>query len=443
MGENLRTRRPDVQPSMTPQRPIALSAAARRTLPPPISDLMQRALANPALISLAAGFVDQGSLPVDATLAAATDVLSDPVEGRRGLQYGMTRGDVGLRTRLLRHIEREEGAEPGAFQDALPRMVVTTGSQQLLYLVSEALLDPGDIVLVESPTYFVYLGLLQSRGAVAVGVETDAGGLRIDALEATLADLEAQGRLGRVKLIYTVTEHSNPTGLCLAEDRRAALVALAKRSGIFILEDAAYRGLSFQGAEAPSLWGRDDGGETVILARTFSKTFAPGLKTGFGILPPALVEPVLSLKGNHDFGSSHLNQLVLERAMERGLYTAQVGLLAQTYRKKRDVLLAAMDEHLGALEGEGVVSWTRPRGGIYVWLTLPEGVDAGPEGAFFARCLEEGVLYVPGAFAFAEEPVPAPTNHARLCYGTPVESELAEGIRRLAAALHQCLDPVA
>ncbi len=432
---------------MTPPSRIALSAAARRTLPPPISDLMQRALANPSLISLAAGFVDQGSLPVDATLAAATEVLSDPVEGRRGLQYGMTRGDVGLRTKLLRHLEREEGVEPGAFQDALPRMVITTGSQQLLYLVSEVLLDPGDVVLVESPTYFVYLGLLQSRGAIAVGVQTDAGGLRLDALEASLADLEARNLLGRVKLVYTVTEHSNPTGLSLAEDRRAALVAMAQRwstrGRIFILEDAAYRGLSFEGAEPPSLWGRDTGGGTVLLARTFSKTFAPGLKTGFGILPPELVEPLLSLKGNHDFGSSHLNQLVLERAMDRGLYQAQVDLLAQIYRGKRDVLLSAMDEHLGALEREGVVSWTRPKGGIYVWLTLPEGVDAGPEGAFFARCLEEGVLYVPGAFAFADGPEPAPTNHARLCYGTPAETDLSEGIRRLAAALQACLDPVA
>lgn len=427
--------------------PIPLSAAALRTVPPPISDLMHRALANPSLISLAAGFVDQATLPVDATLASTASLLADAIEGRRGLQYGTTRGDLGLRTRLVRHLEREEGAEPGAFEGALSRMVVTTGSQQLLYLISEALLDPGDIVLVESPTYFVYLGVLQSRGAVAVGVETDEGGLRLDALEATLADLEARGKLDRVKLIYTISEHSNPTGLSLEEGRRGALVTLARKwsklGKIYVLEDAAYRGLSFAGDEPPSVWGRDEAGDTVILARTFSKTFAPGLKTGFGILPAELVEPVLSLKGNHDFGSSNLNQLLLDRAMAEGHYRTQVEKLVGAYRAKRDVLLSALDEHLGGLEREGAVSWTRPRGGIYVWLTLPEGVDAGPDGPLFARCLEEGVLYVPGAFAFAEGPGAPPTNHARLCYGTPGVAALSEGVRRLGAALTHCLDPVA
>ncbi|HWE39112.1 MAG TPA: PLP-dependent aminotransferase family protein [Isosphaeraceae bacterium] len=431
---------------MTPT--IPLSAAARRTGEPSISVLMQRALAEPRLISLAAGFVDQASLPVAAASTTIADLLADPIEARRALQYGTTRGDLLFRSRLVDRLEREEHAEPGAFAAILPRVVVTTGSQQLLYLVAEALLDPGDIVIVEEPTYFVFLGLLATRGAVAVGVPTDAGGLRLDALEATLRDLEASGRLDRVKLIYTISEHGNPSGLSLAPGRRGALVALAeeysKQQQIFILEDAAYRGLTFSGDEPASVWGRDEAGRTVILARTFSKTFSPGVKTGFGVLPEGLVGPVLALKTNHDFGSSHFHQQFLDRAMADGAYDRQIARLVAVYRRKRDVVLGALDEHLGPLEREGSVSWTRPNGGIYVWLTLPEGLDAGPDGPLFDRCVERGVLYVPGAYAFpAEGAARGRSNHIRLCYGAPGEAELAEGVARLAAALADCLDPVA
>ncbi|MCA1686873.1 MAG: PLP-dependent aminotransferase family protein, partial [Planctomycetia bacterium] len=367
-----------------------------------------------------------------------------PAEGRRALQYGTTVGDVGLRSRLLGLLERDERVAPGTFEPLLPRTVVTTGSQQLLYLVAEALLDPGDIVLVESPTYFVFLGLLASRGARVIGVETDEHGLRIDALDETLGGLEDAGQLHRVKLIYTVSEHSNPSGISLGAERRGPLVESARRWSkshrIFVLEDSAYRGLTYDGAEAPSVWSHDPGGETVILARTFSKTFSPGLKTGYGVLPPGLVEAVLRLKGNHDFGSSNFNQVVLDWLIADGRYGHQVETLVGLYRRKRDVMLGALDEYLGPIEG---ATWTRPAGGLYVWLSVPEGLDTGLDGALFRRCLSQGVLYVPGASAFAETPGPVPNHHARLCFGVCGETELVEGVRRLAAAMAECLAPVA
>ncbi|HMB05135.1 MAG TPA: PLP-dependent aminotransferase family protein [Isosphaeraceae bacterium] len=427
---------------MTPR--INLSEASKRTSPPAISSLMKAALENPGLISLAAGFVDQQSLPVAATARAIAAMLSDGSEGRRALQYGTTAGDLGLRTRLIDLLERSERVPAGTFREAVARTIVTAGSQQLLYLIAEALIDPGDIVLVESPTYFVFLGVMETRGARVIGVETDAGGLRPDALDATLAELEAQGQLDRVKLLYTVTEHANPTGISLAPERRGPLVALvrrwSKRHRIFVLEDAAYRGLSFGAVEPPSVWRQDPEGDTVIHARTFSKTFSPGLKTGYGILPEALLGPVLRLKGNHDFGSAHFSQQLLERILADGLYERHVGELVALYRRKRDVMLGAMDEQLGGLDG---VSWTHPRGGLFLWLTVPEGLDTGPDGPLFHRCLSEGVLYVPGRYAYADEPGPAPGNHARLCFGVPGEDDLVEGARRLATALAGCLDPVA
>lgn len=423
--------------SMTPA--IPLSAAAKRTGDSPISDLMARALAAPDLISLAAGFVDHASLPVAAAGRAIADILADPVEGLRALQYGTTIGDASFRERLVRLVERSEGVSEGTYGSILDRLVVTTGSQQLLYLVAEALLDPGDIVLVESPTYFVFMGVLQARGATIIGVPTDGGGLRIDALEATLADLEAKGQLDCVKLIYTISMHSNPTGLSLDPDRRPALIALAKRWSkrrrIYVLEDAAYRGLTFDGPESPSVWSHDPDGQTVIHARTFSKTFSPGLRLGFGILPDSLVPPILNLKGNHDFGSPHFAQQVLDRVLAEGLYEPQVARVAETYHRKCAVLLDALDQHFGVFGGS--VSWTRPKGGLYVWLTLPEGVDTGRDGDYFAACLEEGVLYVPGAFAYPTLPGPFPKNQARLTFGVTSEPGLAEGVRRLAKALEK------
>ncbi len=424
---------------MTPSNP--LSDAAQRCGDSPISDLMARALAAPDLVSLAAGFVDHATLPVEATARAIAAVLSDPVEGRRALQYGTTRGDLHLRRQLIGLLESDEGVNPGHFAAAMDRLVITSGSQQLLYLVAEALLNPGDIVLVESPTYFVFTGVLEARGATIIGVETDAGGLRIDALEATLARIEAEGALERVKFIYTISEHSNPTGLSLAPERRPELVRVArawsKRHRIYVLEDAAYRGLTYEGAEAPSVWRHDEDNRTVILARTFSKTFSPGLKIGYGILPEPLVAPVLNLKGNHDFGSSHFAQQVIERVVTDGDYRGQIDVLRATYRRKRDAMLRALETHLGP-HGD-TVSWTHPRGGLYVWLTLPEGVDTGRDGAFFARCLEEGVLYVPGDYAYPKLPGPVPTNRARLSYGVAGEPAIAEGIHRLARALDHVL----
>jgi len=424
---------------------IPLSEASSRTEPPVISEFMQTALANPGLISLAAGFVDQASLPSEAVARIAAEILGDPAEGRRALQYGTTIGDTALRRLLAGLLERNERVAAGTFEAIVPRMVVTTGSAQLLYLVAEALLDPGDIVLVEAPTYFVFLGVLETRGVRAIGVEIDEGGMKLDALEAALAAIEADGELDRVKMIYTVSEHSNPSGISLAEDRRGPLVEIARRwskaNRIYILEDAAYYGLNYEGAEPPSVWRHDPEGETVILARTFSKTFSPGMKLGFGVLPAPLVSAVVSLKGNHDFGTTNLTQQILARALADGSYDRHVEGLRGMYRRKRDVMLAALDDHFGPLDGG--FTWTRPRGGMFVWLAAPEGVDLGTKGAAIARCLEEGVLYIPGSFAFPGEAGQRPRNYARVCFGVPAEAELIEGVRRLAAALAECMDPVA
>ncbi len=406
---------------------------------------MQTALENPGIVSLAAGFVDQQSLPVEMVARAAAGLLGDPVEGRRSLQYGTTTGDLRLRARLVEYLERSDGRPEGSYKEAIPRTIVTTGSAQLIYLICEVLLDPGDIVLVESPTYFVFLGPVATHGARAIRIPIDDAGLCLDGLEATLARLESEELLERVKLIYTMPEHANPSGISLAPERRRPLLEIArrwsKRHRIFVLEDAAYRGLSFGATEPNSLWSLDHEADTVILARTFSKTLSPGLKIGFGVLPHGLIEPLHSLKANHDFGSANFNQLLLEQILTDGSYDRHVAGLTETYRRKCDVFLAALEEHVAGIDPD--VSWTRPRGGLFVWMTVPEGLDTSFAGPLYSQCVREGVIYVPGDHAFASEPDPAPRNHIRLTFGVPGEPELIEGARRLGAALAACLNPVA
>ncbi|WP_165250788.1 aminotransferase-like domain-containing protein [Paludisphaera soli] len=424
-------------------RPIHLSAATARTSAPSISSLMKLAIERPEIVSLAAGFVDQQSLPVATTAHAAAQILGDAPAGRAALQYGTTIGDEALRAILIERLEVQHGVTPGAYRRAVDRTVLTTGSAQLIYLVGEALLDPGDIVIVEAPTYFVFLGPLETRGARAIRSPIDEKGLKLDALEATFDRLKAEGSLDRVKLVYTIPEHSNPTGISLAAERRRPLVELVRRWSdeaghrIFLLEDSAYHGLSYEQAETESLWSLDPEGETVILARTFSKTYSPGMKLGYGVLPGGLVDAVLTLKGNHDFGTSNFVQKLVRLVLANGEYDQHVERLRGVYAGKRDAFLSALDRHFEPLRDR--VRWTRPRGGLYVWMTLPESVDTGFDGPLFRRCLEQGVIYVPGEFAFAPEPTAPPRNHLRLTYGVPDEAALAEGARRLAEAVRETL----
>jgi 2-aminoadipate transaminase len=414
--------------------PFHLSQRALQTEAQPISYFMQQAVENPRLISLAAGLVDAASLPAAEVQAALDDIIADPAAARAALQYGTTQGHLPLRQQVLNHALRLDGLTPADVNLAPDDVVITTGSQQLLYLLGELLFDPGDIVITEAPSYFVYHGILTSVGVRTLAVPMDEEGMQTESLEELLKKLECSGELDRVRLIYTVDYYQNPTGLSLSLERRRHLLELAQRYSrrhrLLILEDAAYRELRFEGHDVPSLKSLDRDNSHVILTMTFSKPMAPGLKTGYGLLPRGLTAPLLHFKGNHDFGSSNLCQHVLERVMASGAYDRHVQVLRETYRHKRDVVLEALREEFPAATG---VRWTRPDGGIYVWLTMPESVETGPNSRFMQACLEEGVLYVPGEFCYVKEGT-VPRFEARLCYGVASADELREAVRRLGRA---------
>lgn len=425
-----------------PRRRSALSQRAGWVADSPISYLMTKALAHPELVSLAAGFVDLHSLPVEATRTAALELLADPVRARVTLQYNATSGDPTLRAQVAERVLAQDAAAIGGERPArlpgsveLDRVMLTAGSNQLLYLVAEALLDPGDIVLCDSPTYFVFTGLLRGIGARAIGIDSDAGGMRADALDAELTRIEAAGELARVKAIYVMSYFDNPRSVTMARERRPQIVRIAKERAsaapIYLIEDAAYRELRFSGEDLPSLFSEPESDDCVIYAGTFSKSFSPGVRVGFGILPPALVPTVLALKGNLDFGSPNLNQRLVSEVLRLGLYEPHVTMLRGLYARKRDAMCAAIDRELA-----GAAFYERPEGGLYVWLQLAADVDTGPNGPLFARALEEGMLYVPGEYCFPE-PARESRSCMRLSFGVQDEERIAVGIACLARAIAQ------
>jgi len=438
----------------------ALSALARRTTLPAISWLMHSALTRPKLISLAAGFTDNATLPVEISRQLLNEILSAPKTGQPALQYGITAGESNLRQLTARHLQKLDGADDRAHSP--DRVLITGGSQQLLYMTLEALCDEGDVVLVEDPTYFVFLSILQSQGIRARGVRLDRDGIDLGHLEKVLARLKKSGQLRRVKAIYLVTYFQNPTGVTTSFAKKRGVLALLKKferaagHPIYLIEDAAYRELRF--AHVAAVYDRrlSDGtmevrrsqtaatncleksalmvpgaGRNVIYTGTYSKPYAPGARVGFGVLPEPLFTAVQRIKGNHDFGTANLLQQLLARALETGLYDRHVAKIQRRYRQKARVMKQALAEHFPP----DVEIW-EAGGGLYFWARLPQNVSTGIQSIIFRTALKHNVLYVPGEICYADEPSRAKPDHEmRISFGSASERDIREGIKRLGAVL--------
>jgi 2-aminoadipate transaminase len=298
--------------------------------------------------------------------------------------------------------------------------------------VGEVLLDPGDLVVCAAPSYFVFLGMIESLGATTVGVEADEYGIVPEALDGTLTEFASAGKAARVKAVYVTSYFDNPAGVSVANDRRPALVDIARRHKVYLIEDVAYRELRYHGEDLPSLRCYDTDGSTVIQAGTFSKSFSPGIRIGWGILPPALVAPVLIQKGHLDFGSANFNQILMAEVFARGQFDSHMERLRSCYRGKMAAAVEAVDEFLGPIHG---VEYQRPDGGLYVWLRLPESIDTGLSGPLFDRAVREGVLYVPGEVCYPRAGVPAARNTIRLSFGIQSSETIRTGVELLARAI--------
>jgi 2-aminoadipate transaminase len=440
----------------------ALSALGQRTTEPPISWLMHAALSRPKLISLAAGFTDNASLPVAETRAALNQVLRSPKTGQPALQYGLTAGDPALRKLTAVHLQKLDfqAVVSSSFSSSSlvlelksrtrtkdedekiyspERLLITGGSQQLLYLTAEALCNEGDIVLVEDPTYFVFLGILQSRGLRARAVRLERDGLDLAHLESVLQSLKHNGELRRVKLFYLVSYFQNPTGVTTSFQKKCGLLKLLKKfelaagHPIYLLEDAAYRGLRFAGKDVPSALAVPGAAERVIYAGTFSKPFATGVRVGYGILPKPLFTAVKHIKGNHDFGTSNLLQHLIVRALASGIYGRQVARLQKRYAHKARVMKQAIEKHFPP-----AIEWWEPEGGLYFWARLPHGLPSGMKSKVFSTALKNDVLYVPGEICYADDAARRKPNHEmRISFGNASEENIREGIRRLGMVLRK------
>ena len=428
----------------------------RRTAVPPISWLMKAALTRPKLISLAAGFTDNATLPAGISRDLLDVILDDPKIAKPALQYGITAGETNLRRLTAERIRALDASScSSSFLKTRTRMnrededdiysvertIISGGSQQLLYITLEALCDEGDIILVEDPTYFVFLSILQSRGLRARGIKLQRHGIDLAHLETVLNRLKKSGDLRRVKALYLVSYFQNPTGTSTDfETKRGALALLKKfekAAGhpIYLLEDAAYRELRFAGGDIPSALAVPGAASRVIYTGTYSKPYAPGTRVGFGILPEPLFTAVDRIKGNHDFGTANLLQQLIAKALATGRYDEHVARIQKRYRQKAAVMKQALAEHFPS----EVELW-ESGGGLYFWARLPRGIPAGMKSKLFQAALKKDVLYVPGELCYADDAARRkPSNEMRISFGSASEEHIREGIRRLGAVLRTVL----
>lgn len=402
----------------------------REITPPVIVDLMARALANPDLLSLAAGFTDNAVLPRE-LVGRFTAELTQTGLDDEPLQYGQNQGRTRLRELSCEAIAMHPGERAGAFDPAA--LFITNGSQQALYLAVQALCDPGDIVLVEEPSYFVCLEMLKGLGMRPVGIPCSAdGGLQPEGLAERLRELDAAGERTRVKAIYLVSYFCNPSSRSLsAEEKRAvARVLLDAGYRIPVIEDAAYRELYFDAPHpAPSILSMPEFEPfPKLYLGTYTKPFATGLKVGYGYCTHAGWRgKILCIKGHQDFGSAHFAQAIIERVLEAGLYPEHLAGIQRHYKRKAQILDSALRE--GGLPEAGW-EWAMPKGGLILWLRAPEGSDLRMESDFCRNCIEQGVLYVPGDLCF---PAGKPWHCARLSSGALPEAKLREAAARFVA----------
>jgi len=372
---------------------------------------------RPEVVSLAGGMPFVAALPLDAVGSMLGDLVTD--RGVSALQYSTAQGDPVLRE-LICTVMALEGI------DAAPQdVVVTVGSQQGLDLISRVFLDPGDVVVAEGPSYVGALAAFAAIEAEVVHVPMDADGLDPAALAAVLERLLAAGR--RVKLLYTVPAFHNPAGVSLADSRRAAVLEVAARHDVIVIEDNPYGLLGFDEPPQPALRSMTPTG--VIYLGTFSKTFAPGFRVGWVLAPPAVRDKLILASEAAVLCPPTFSQFAVVSYLQTQPWQEQLKVFRELYRERRDAMLEALHD----LMPSGP-TWNHPAGGFYVWVRLPDGVDSK---AMMPRAIAERVAYIPGTAFYADG---GGADALRLSFCYPPPDRIREGVRRLATVVEAELD---
>ena len=362
---------------------------------------------RPGIISMAGGLPSPASFPISAFTQACNTVMER--DGAAALQYSTTEGFPALRQAIADFLPWDVNPD---------QILITTGSQQALDLIGKVFLDKGSRILVEKPTYLGALQAFTPFEPIPVGVNSDDEGMLIDDFAAKVGTGEHKARLA-----YVLPNFQNPTGRTMSEARRQALVEKARELDIPLIEDNPYGDLWYEGEPPLPLAARNP--EGVIYMGSFSKVLAPGLRVGFIVAPKSVYGKLTQAKQAADLHSPSFNQRVVAEVMKDGFLHSHIPTIRAMYKVQRDVMLMALEAEM---EGLGV-TWTRPVGGMFLWVRLPEGMDAQ---VLLAEAVERGMAFVPGAPFYADE---AETNTLRLSYVTVSPEQIRQGVAALAAAI--------
>jgi 2-aminoadipate transaminase len=365
--------------------------------------------ARPEVISLAGGLPDTSTFPPQSFAAQMTRIAQK--SAAKALQYGPTEGFEETKDCIL-EVMGAEGMLPDPDD-----VIVTTGGQQAIDLVCKTLIDPGDVVICEAPTYPGAIPTLCSYQADVVQVECDEEGMRVEVLERLLAELRDEGR--RPKFIYSVPSFQNPAGVTMSLARRQYLVELARAQELLVVEDNPYGLLRYEGEPMPPLY-QLDGGDFVIYIGTFSKILSPGIRLGWAVAPPPVMEKIVLGKQAADLCTSTLTQYFVREYFAERRWQRYVDNLVEIYRGRRDTMIEALRTHFPP-----EATWTEPEGGIFIWATLPHYIDTGD---LLAKALRADVAFVPGQAAYVDG---RGRNSMRLNFSGVDGDEIREGVRRI------------
>jgi len=366
---------------------------------------------RPEVVSLAGGMPYIGGLPLEEIGEMMRRLIVE--QGETALQYGSGQGHEGLREHIT-HVMALEGIR--AHPDDV---VVTTGSQQALDLVTTVFIDPGDVIVAEAPSYVGALGVFRAHEADVVHVPMDENGLIPASLETTLAALKAEGK--RVKFLYTVPNYHNPGGVTLSLERRPQVLDICRRFGVLVLEDNPYGLLGFEREPLPAMRSMD--AEGVIYLGSFSKTFAPGFRVGWAAAPHAVRDKLVLASEAAILCPSNASQMAIASYLDHSDWQGQIKKFREQYRERRDAMITALEEFIPE------ATWNVPDGGFYVWVKLPEGLDAK---AMLPRAVTARVAYVPGTAFYYDG---SGSNYMRLSYCYPTPERIREGVQRLAGVV--------
>jgi len=374
-----------------------------------------RVIEEKGVISFAGGLPDPNLFPKKELSEIASYVIRE--YGSAALQYSVTRG-VTLFRKSLSYFMSTKGINVPP-----DNILVTTGSQQALDLIARALIDPGDIIAVELPTYLAALNAFRLSEPEFIGIPIDDDGMRVDILEEKLRELSSKGK--KVKMVYTVPTAQNPSGVTMSQDRRKHLLELAEQYDFLIIEDDPYSHFLFEPIEFKHLKAMDETGRVIYLS-TFSKILAPGLRIGWVAAHEDIIAILERAKQNLDLHTPTLSQYIAMEAIKRGVVERYIPIMRETYKRKRNVMLDALEDHFPS-----GCRWTKPVGGMFIFAYLPESIDTKE---MLLKAIDAGVAYVPGRAFFVDG---SGWNTMRLNFSFPSEDKIIEGVKILGRVIRE------